>query len=138
MKRQIYLDYAYEVADLIWQDYDARRHRAIEEGKAALRDRGKLQNTFQFVGTVAPAEAMRHKQTGAVCYLDRAKRYLLDVYGVYRTLKTYQETQNITLRNADFPTPGWMFEPGPYISTYNESKQQRTSPLKKPLKSRPS
>ena len=34
MKRQIYLDYAYEVADLIWQDYDARRHRAIEEGKA--------------------------------------------------------------------------------------------------------
>ncbi|MDP6699208.1 MAG: hypothetical protein QGH25_06140 [Candidatus Latescibacteria bacterium] len=60
MKRQIYLDYAYEVADLIWHDYDARRHRAIEEGKAALRDRGRLQNTFQFVGTVAPAEAMRH------------------------------------------------------------------------------
>ena len=65
---------------------------------------------------------MRHKQTGAVCYLDRAKRYLLDVYGVYRTLKTYQETQNITLRNADFPTLGWMFEPEPYISTYNEIK----------------
>lgn len=30
MKRQIYLDYAYEVTDLIWQDYDARRGRAIE------------------------------------------------------------------------------------------------------------
>ena len=54
--------------------------------------------------------------------LKRAKRYLLDVYGVYRTLKTYQETQNITLRNADFPTLGWMFEPEPYISTYNEIK----------------
>ena len=54
--------------------------------------------------------------------LKRAKRYLLDVYGVYRTLKTYQETQNITLRNADFPTLGWMFEPELYISTSNEIK----------------
>ena len=123
MKRQIYLDYAYKVADLIWQDYDALRHQAIEEGKAALRDQGKLQNTFQFVGTVAPAEAMRHRQTGAVQYMDRAKRYLLDVYDVYHTLKTYQETQNITIRNADFPTLGWMFEPEPYISAYNEIKE---------------
>ena len=46
MKRQIYLDYAYGVADLIWQDYGALRGQAIERGKAALRDQGKLQNTF--------------------------------------------------------------------------------------------
>ena len=122
MKKQIYLDYAYKVADLVWQDYDALRHQAVEEGKAALRDRGSLQNTFQFVGTVAAAEAMRHRQTGSKRYLDRAKRYLLDVYDVYHTLKTYQQTQNITIRNADFPTLGWMFEPEPYISTYNEIK----------------
>ena len=38
MKRQTYLDYAYSVADLIWQDYDALRSQAIERGKAALRD----------------------------------------------------------------------------------------------------
>ena len=123
MKRQIYLDHAYEIADLIWQDYDALRHRAIEEGKAALRDRGRLQNTFQFVGTVAPAEARRYQQTENVRYLDRTKRYLLDVYDVYHTLKTYQEAQNITIQNADFPTLGWMFEPEPYISAYNEIKE---------------
>ena len=63
MKRQIYLDYAYSVADLIWQDYDALRVQAIERDKAALRDQGKLQNIFQSVETVAPAEAMRYKQT---------------------------------------------------------------------------
>ena len=124
MKRQIYLDHAYKIADLIWQDYDTLRHHAIEEGKTALRDQGRLQNTFQFVGTVAPAEAMRHRQTGDVRYLDRAKRYLLDVYDVYRTLKAYQEAQNISIRNADFPTLGWMFEPEPYISTYNEIKAE--------------
>ncbi len=122
MKRQIYLDYAYQVADLIWQDYDALRHQAIEKGKAALRDQGKLQNTFQFVGTVAPAEARRYRQTGEVRYMERAKRYVLDVYDVYHTLKTYQEAERIALRNADFPTLGWMFEPEPYISTYNEIK----------------
>lgn len=122
MKRQIYLDYAYQIADLIWQDYDALRHRAIEEGKAALRDQGKLQNSFRFVGTVAPAEVRRYQQTEDVRYLDRAKRYLLDVYDVYHTLKTYQEAQHITLRNADFPTLDWMFDPEPYISAYNEIK----------------
>lgn len=122
MKRQTYLDYAYQVADLIWQDYDALRHQAIEEGKAALRDRGRVQNPFQFVGTVAPAEAMRYQQTGAVPYLERTKRYMLDVYDIYHTLKTYQEAQNITIRNADFPTLGWMFEPEPYISAYNQIK----------------
>ena len=46
MKRQIYLDYAYSVADLIWQDYDALRVQAIERDKAALRGQGKLQNIF--------------------------------------------------------------------------------------------
>jgi hypothetical protein len=122
MKRQAYLDYAYSVADLIWQDYDALRSQAIERGKAALRDQGKLQNTFQFVGTVAPAEVMRYRQTGAVRYLARAKRYLLDVYDVYHTLKTYQEAEHIAIRNADFPTLGWMFEPEPYISAYNGIK----------------
>ena len=71
MNRQAYLDYAYSVADLIWQDYDALRSQAIERGKAALRDQGKLQNTFQFVGTVAPAEVMRYRPTGAVRYLAR-------------------------------------------------------------------
>ncbi len=111
MKRQVYLDYAYSVADLIWQDYDVLRRQAIERGKATLRDQGKLQNTFQFVGTVAPAEVMRYRQTGAVRYLARAKRYLLDVYDVYHTLKTYQEAEHIAIRNADFPTLGWMFEP---------------------------
>ena len=123
MKRQIYLDHAYKIADLIWQDYDALRHRALEEGKAALHDRGYLFNTFQFVGTVAPAEAMRHRQTGSARYLDRAKQYLLDIYDVYHTLKTYQEEQNIPLQNADFPTLGWMFEPEPYISAYNAIKE---------------
>ncbi len=122
MKRQIYLDYAYGVADLIWQDYDALRGQAIERGKAALRDQGKLQNTFQFVGTVAPVEVMRYRQTGVVRYLERAKRYLLDVYDVYHALKTYQEVENIPIRNADFPTLGWMFEPEPYISAYNQIK----------------
>ena len=122
MKRQIYLDYAYQVADLIWQDYDALRHQAIEEGKAALRDQGRLQNPFQFVGTVAPAEAVRYQQTGAVSYLERTKRYLLDVYDIHHILKAYQEAQNITVRNADFPTLGWMFEPEPYISAYNQIK----------------
>lgn len=122
MKRQVYLDYAYSVADLIWQDYDVLRRQAIERGKAALRDQGKLQNTFQFVGTVAPAEVMRYRQTGAVRYLARAKRYLLDVYDVYHTLKTYQEAEHIAIRNADFPTLGWMFEPEPYISAYNGIK----------------
>ena len=33
MKRQAYLDYAYSVADLVWQDYDALRSQAIERGK---------------------------------------------------------------------------------------------------------
>lgn len=33
MKRQIYLDHAYKIADLIWQDYDTLRHDAIEEAK---------------------------------------------------------------------------------------------------------
>jgi len=122
MKRQVYLDYAYSVADLIWRDYDALRSQAIERGKAALRDQGRLQNTFQFVGTVAPAEAVRYKQTGATCYLERAKRYILDVYDVYYALKTYRETENIPIRNADFPTLGWMFEPEPYISAYNSIK----------------
>ena len=46
MKRQIYKDYAYGVADLIWQGYDVFRTQAIERDKAALRDQGKLQNTF--------------------------------------------------------------------------------------------
>lgn len=123
MKRQIYLDYAYQVADLIWQDYDALRHRAMEEGKAALRDQGSLHNTFRFVGTVAPAEARRYQQTNDVRYLDRAKRYLLDVYDVYHTLKTYQQAHNITIQNADFPTLDWMFEPEPYISAYNAIKE---------------
>ena len=81
-----------------------------------------FQNTFQFVGTVAPAEVMRYRQTGAVRYLARAKRYLLDVYDVYHTLKTYQEAEHIAIRNADFPTLGWMFEPEPYISAYNGIK----------------
>ncbi|NKB69510.1 MAG: hypothetical protein GKR89_20765 [Candidatus Latescibacteria bacterium] len=122
MKRQIYLDHAYKVADLVWQDYDTLRHRAVEEGKAALRDWGRSHNTFQFVGTVAPAEAMRHRQTGSARYLNRAKQYLLDVYDVYHTLKAYQEAQNITIQNADFPTLGWMFEPEPYIYAYNAIK----------------
>ena len=55
MKRQLYLDYAYQVADLIWQDYDVLRRQAVERGKAALRDQGKLQNTFQFVGKIGRA-----------------------------------------------------------------------------------
>ena len=122
MRRQVYLDYAYKVADLVWQDYDALRHGAIERGKAVLRDQGKLQNTFQLVGTVAPAEARRYRQTGEMRYLERAKRYLLDVYDVYYTLKTYQQSEQIELRSAGFPTLGWMFEPEPYISAYNEIK----------------
>ncbi len=75
------------------------------------------------MGTVAPAEVMRHRQTRDIRYLDRAKRYLLDVYDVYHTLAMYQETQGVTIRNGDFPTLGWMFEPEPYISAYNEIKE---------------
>lgn len=122
MKKQIYLDHAYQVADLIWQDYDALRHRAIEEGKTALRDQGRLHNTFRFVGTVAPAEVRRYQQTEDARYLDRAKQYLLDVYDVYHTLRTYQQTHNITIQNADFPTLDWMFEPSRISAPTTRSK----------------
>ena len=67
-------------------------------------DRGKVQNIFSFVGTIAPTEAMRYKRTWVVCYLDGAERYPLDVYHVYRTLKTYKETQNIIIHYAGLPT----------------------------------
>ena len=66
---------------------------------------------------------MRHRQTRDIRYLDRAKRYLLDVYDVYHTLAMYQETQGVTIRNGDFPTLGWMLEPERYISAYNEIKE---------------
>ena len=46
MKKQTYLEYAYNVADMIWQEYDQSRLQAIEKGKQALRDQGVLQNTF--------------------------------------------------------------------------------------------
>jgi hypothetical protein len=123
MKKQTYLEYAYNVADMIWQEYDQSRLQAIEKGKQALRDQGVLQNTFQFVGTVAPAEVSRYQQTGDRLYLDRAKRYLLDVYEIYRVLKTYQEEQNISVRSDEFATLGWMFEPEPYISAYSSIRE---------------
>ena len=119
MQKQIYLDYAYGIADRIWETYQATREAAIEEGRQALRNEGTLNNPLRYLATVPPAEVRRYRQTGDVRYLDRAKLYLLDIYDVYLTLKTYQEEQHLTIRNDDFPTLGWMFEPEPYISAYN-------------------
>jgi hypothetical protein len=124
MKKQIYLDYAYNVADMIWQEYEPSRQKALEEGKEALRSGGVLKNPLRFVGPVPPAEVMRYKQTKDTRYLDRAKLYLLDIYDIYHTLKTYREGRNIAIENDDFPTLGWMFEPEPYISAYNAIKEE--------------
>jgi hypothetical protein len=123
VKRQTYLDCAYDIADLVWRDYDASRQRALDEGRARMRAEGVFTNPFQHVGTVAPAEAMRYRQTGERAYLDRARRYLLDVHDVYEQLKAYQAQQGIDVHADEFATLGWMFEPEPYISAYNQIKE---------------
>jgi hypothetical protein len=124
MIKQKYIDYAFNVADIVWDRYDETRKKGFEQACELLRGKGAFMNPLRFAGTVAPGEAMRYKQTGDKQYLERARTYLLDVYEINSELTAYQQRENITIRNNDFPMLDWMFEPEPYINAYNMIKEE--------------
>ena len=124
MIKQKYLDYAFHVADIVWDSYGETRKKGFEEACELLRSNGAFMNPLRFAGTVAPGEVMRYKQTGDKQYLERARTYLLDVYEINSELTAYQQRENITVRNNDFPMLDWMFDPEPYINAYNMIKEE--------------